>query len=236
MQILKLLAQFAHRPLPALRRVRQIGLAAALPVALLSVVILASGSGESLISQGPIQAGHADVGCIQCNLPAPGSIRQQMQQNVRYLVGATQNHADFGYQPVTSEGCLACHQRPNERHPIYRFREPRFQVAVGEINATTCLGCHSEHRDERVAVEPVFCKSCHAELTLKLDPLDVTHDQLIARKDWASCLGCHDFHGNHRAAVPIRRLDALKLDALLAYLKNGTDPYANEKIYQAVAK
>ena len=236
MQVLKILARFSQRPLPGLKRVRQIGLAAAIPVGVLAVVILVSGSGESLISQGPIQSGHSDVACSQCHLPAPGSIRQQMQQNVRYLLGASPSHADFGYQPVRSEACLTCHQRPNERHPIYRFREPRFQTAVAEINATTCLGCHGEHRDERVAVEPVFCKSCHAKLVLKIDPLDVPHDELIAAKDWSSCLGCHDFHGNHRTPAPIRRLDAHELDALLAYLKNGSDPYGHEKIYQAVMK
>jgi len=222
--------------LPSMKQVRRAGLTAALPVLLLSAVILLSGTGESLVSQGPMQAGHAEVACAQCHLPAPGTLRQQMQLNLRYSLGLAADHADFGYAKVSSEACLTCHQRPNERHPIYRFREPRFQKAVSEIDATTCLGCHGEHQDERVAVAPVFCQSCHQDLDLKVDPLDVPHDRLIANKDWESCMGCHDFHGNHKAKPPTKRLEAHELDALLIYLKNGPNPYSETKLYQAVMK
>ena len=222
--------------LPNLKQVRRIGLMAAIPVVVLSGGIGFGGLGQSLISRGPVIAGHGDLDCVSCHTPARGTTRQQLQLNVRYVLGLSRHRADFGYVKVSSEACLACHQRPNERHPIYRFREPRFQEAVSEVEATSCLGCHDEHNNQRVSVEIGFCRSCHAELDLKLDPLDVPHDQLIAEKDWQSCLGCHDFHGNHKAAPPVRRLDALQLDQLLAYLKDGADPYGVEKIYLAVAK
>ena len=212
------------------------GLAAAIPIAALSGVIVVGGMGESLVSHGPIQSGHADLSCTSCHQPAPGTIRQQVQTNIRYALGLSPHRADFGYAKVRSGACLDCHQRPNERHPIYRFREPRFQQALADVDATSCLGCHGEHQNARVAVAPDFCKSCHAELSLKVDPLDQPHDQLIAARNWDSCLGCHDFHGNHKAAPPVRLLDAHQLDDLLAYLKDGPSPFSSEKIYMAVAK
>jgi hypothetical protein len=225
-----------HVKPPSFRQTRRIGLISAVPVAILGLIVLLGGAGETLIAHGPIQSGHAALACAECHLPAPGSTRQQVQANFRYLIGLRETPVDFGYAKVGSAACLGCHRRPNERHPIYRFREPRFQKAKDVVDATTCLGCHNEHTDSRVAAEPTFCQACHDTLKLKIDPLDIPHETLIANKDWTSCLGCHDFHGNHKAPAPLRRIEAHQLDALLAYLKNGADPYAPVKIYEASYK
>ena len=219
---------------PPLQRVRRAALICALPVAGLAAVIVFTDRGQGLIARGPIQSGHAETPCAGCHRPAPGTPRQQIQANLRHLAGLRAKPADYGFAPVGSAACLACHERPNERHPIYRFREPRFAEARAVVEATTCLGCHSEHRDERVSAGLTFCRACHGELELKLDPLDIPHHQLIAAKDWESCLGCHDFHGNHARKPQRRILAAHETAVLLDYLKDGDSPYAAEKIYRAV--
>lgn len=109
---------------------------------------------------------------------------------------------DFGYGAVTSKACFQCHERPNERHPIFRFHEPRFEKAVAQVEATSCLGCHGEHTTHRTTADLTFCQACHEDLVLKTDPLDVDHATLIADRRWETCLGCHDFHGNHRQKAP----------------------------------
>lgn len=218
---------------PSLPRVRRFALLLATPLVLAAGTIAVTDRGNSLIAHGPIQTGHSDIDCADCHAPAPGSARQQIQANLRHLAGLRSVPADFGYAPVSSAQCLDCHERPNERHPIYRFREPRFTEARDVVEATSCLGCHSEHRAERVSAELTFCRACHGELELKLDPLDVPHHELVAAGDWNSCLGCHDFHGNHARTPQTRVLDAHEVEALLDYLKNGASPYGREKIFKA---
>lgn len=213
--------------------VRRMALVAALPVAGLSAFIFLQAGDHTLVSSGPIQSGHQALGCADCHERAPGTARQQIQATFRAAFSATISAPHFIYRPVTSETCLACHQRPNERHPIWRFREPRFQAATEIVDATSCLGCHSEHQAARVEVEPTFCRACHKGLSLKVDPLDVPHHQLIAANDWQSCLACHDFHGNHKAPPPRRLLEAHEMQQLLDYLKDGPDPFGEAKLYEA---
>lgn len=225
-----------HRVRLTPARVRNLALALVLPLAATAGVLALGGPVERLTAHGPIQTGHADVACRECHLPAPGTLRQQVQAGLRHAVGLRADKVDFGYAPVSSEACTACHARPNERHPIYRFREPRFQSARAIVDATTCLGCHTEHRAERVAAPLDVCKACHDTLVLKLDPLDRPHDVLIAAAAWETCLGCHDFHGNHSHKPPVLLLEAKGIDALLAYLKDGRDPYSDVKIHKARMK
>jgi hypothetical protein len=217
-------------------RARNLALGLILPPMLVAAGLALGGPEARLIAHGPIQTGHAGVACEGCHVKAPGTIRQQVQANLRFALGLRADPADFGRAAVATEACIACHARPNERHPVYRFREPRFTKARAEVDATTCLGCHSEHAAERVAAPLGFCHACHEDLDLKVDPLDRPHDELIAAAAWDSCLGCHDFHGNHAHKPPVRLLDAHGVEALLAYLKDGQDPYSDTKLYEASAK
>jgi hypothetical protein len=217
-------------------RVRNLALALVLPAVVVAGGLALGGPAERMTARGPIQSGHAGLTCKDCHVSAPGTLRQQTQANLRYLFGLRPEAADFGYAAVSSEACTDCHARPNERHPIYRFREPRFQKARATVDATTCLGCHAEHRAERVAAPLDFCKACHESLVLKVDPLDQPHDVLIAAAAWETCLGCHDFHGNHAHDPPVRLLEAKDVAALLAYLKDGSDPYSEAKIHKAGLK
>lgn len=204
-----------------------------IPFGFLSFAAVQTPSMQRTLAHGPIQAGHAELGCSDCHVDPDSSWRQQIQANLRYVVGARTEPVDFGYHPVTSVTCLTCHERPNERHPIYRFREARFQDAQEIVDATTCLGCHTEHTNERSFAQLDTCMACHSDLELKSDPLDVPHITLIENDNWDSCLGCHDFHGNHTHEVPTLLDAAFDADALRDYLAAGPSPYGTEKRYEA---
>lgn len=178
--------------------------------------------------------GHASLVCADCHQAAKGTLRQQLQAGVRYLVGIRAAQPDLGNRPVASGECLTCHDRPNERHPIYRFREPRFQKARAQIDATSCLTCHTEHTGHRTSLTEIeFCSACHQDLTLKVDPLDVPHVSLIAQKRWDSCLGCHDFHGNHPIRAPLTLAGARDPASIRQWLEDGPDPYSQSTIFKA---
>jgi len=136
---------------------------------------------------------------------------------VRYVLGLRETPVDFGYAAVQSGQCLTCHARPNERHPIYRFREPRFADAVQKVEARSCLGCHSEHRPEILTAKSTLCQACHEDLVVKNDPVDVLHVTLVGQDNWSSCLGCHDFHGNHALKPPSQTTAALPEAVIWAY-------------------
>ncbi|MEM7241063.1 MAG: hypothetical protein AAF429_02660 [Pseudomonadota bacterium] len=219
-------------------KIRLLAFIISLPVLGLAAVAISVPDYQFMIAHGPIQKGHANVDCSGCHVPATGTTRQQVQANFKRLVGLREDKIDFGFAAVNSETCLNCHERPNERHPIYRFNEPRFQQARAEVAATSCLGCHSEHSDARVMAEvgQTFCVHCHEDLVLKNDPLDQSHVALIEAGQWGSCLGCHDFHGNHAHKAQIRVADAFGPAAIKAYLGNGPSPFGTKKIYEAKEK
>ena len=205
-------------------------------MAFIGVVILGSPSFSNVVAHGPIQAGHDTLQCSDCHRRADATVRQQIQANLNYVLGRRENSVDFGYLPVTSGECLDCHERPNERHPIYRFREPRFAEAIEVVNAVSCMGCHAEHTDERSFMELGVCAACHDDLKLVNDPVDVPHETLVRDSQWQTCLGCHDFHGNHIHTSPKLLTEAAPVEAIMDYLAAGNSPYGMDKLYKAQIK
>lgn len=194
--------------------------------------ILTLDATEEYVSIGPMNTGHDDLSCFVCHADAKGNLMQQVQSNISYAVGARENNVDFGSQKVTVDNCLQCHDRPNDRHPNHRFSEPRFKEAIKNIDATTCLTCHSEHHEERVSVKSIdYCMNCHQDLVVENDPLDIDHKTLIAKEEWFTCIQCHDFHGNHRYEVPLQLKDTISMERIQTYFKGGNDPYGNDKKY-----
>lgn len=203
-------------------------------VGLLAVGLLALPAEEKLHAHGPMNSGHEAIACDGCHRPAPGSVRQQIQANVRYWLGWREQPADFGRTAVDNAACLDCHERPNDRHPVYRFLEPRFLNARQTIAPQNCLSCHAEHRGQRVTQREIgYCVNCHKDTKVRKDPLDVPHDRLIALKQWESCLGCHDFHGNHIYKLPIEAEKIIPPDRIRAYFAGGPSPYGNTLHYKA---
>ncbi|GAA3629901.1 cytochrome c3 family protein [Flavivirga jejuensis] len=184
------------------------------------------------VSIGPMNTGHQNISCIACHADAKGNLIQQIQSNISHAVGGRKEGVDFGTQDVTVDNCLQCHDRPNDRHPSYRFSEPRFKEAIKKIDATTCITCHSEHHEERVSVVSInYCMNCHQDLAVENDPLDISHKDLIAKEEWFTCIQCHDFHGNHKYDVPTKLKDTIPMKAIKTYFEGGEDPFGTNKKY-----
>jgi hypothetical protein len=220
--------------MPAHKRLRQnLGLIIGILMGGLALVVLLAPDQESLHARGPMNSGHEDLLCEYCHQPARGTLRQQIQANARYLTGLRDSPADFGLSAAGNDQCLACHERPNDRHPVFRFYEPRFQEARAAIRPESCISCHLEHRGERITIESLdYCQHCHEDTVLKRDPVDISHEELIASERWNTCLGCHDFHGNHLMEVAQELDDVIPLEQIQIYARGGESPYGNDKYHE----
>ena len=153
------------------------------------------------------------------------------------MFGARNHTVSFGTLDVDTKKCQGCHDRPNDRHPVHRFKEPRFADARKAINPTECESCHLEHSGMRMTrTETGFCINCHEDLEIKDDPIDVPHVELIANSEWTTCLQCHDFHGNHKMETPEAMKDTIAMTAIKAYIEGGKDPYSDLKRYSPKKK
>lgn len=203
-------------------------------IGLISLAVLLLPVYDKFHVRGPMNSGHDTLKCVSCHQDAPGSLRQQIQANLRYAFGQRERLADFGHQAVTNESCLDCHERPNDRHPVYRFLEPRFLKARENLSPQLCVSCHTEHKGRRVTrAELGYCVNCHKKTKLRKDPLDVPHDRLIALNRWESCLGCHDFHGNHLMKTPKAVEQIIPSEKIHAYFQGGASPYGDDRHYKA---
>ncbi len=202
-------------------------------LAVAAVAATLAPGGERFHSIGPPNTGHEALGCVECHTLAPGTVRQQLQAKVHYQLGWRRTDASFGHKPVTNAQCVSCHAREEDAHPVHRFLEPRFAEARQTFGVTECVSCHREHNGVRVTVAPTVCASCHADIELKQDPLDVSHRQLSATGQWMTCLGCHDFHGNHRRATQTRVADVYSAAVITAYLAGGPSPYGSDVKFKA---
>lgn len=208
---------------------QRIGYAAGALCSATCVSILLSPQYERLRSPGPANAGHERLACAACHRPAPGTIRQQLQANARHLIGLRDDPVDFGLVDVRSEDCVDCHERPDDRHPIYRFLEPRFAAARAAIAPHECISCHREHSGRRITIENRFCESCHAELEVPDDPVRPTHEGIAQVGAWSTCLRCHDFHGSHDHEPPRRLEEGLQPAELDRYFLGGPSPWPGAK-------
>ena len=205
---------------------RSLGIATGLVAGLAALGVLIAPGCEQLHARGPMNTGHEQVECESCHRAAPGTLRQQLQSAARDWVGLDQGAVDVGYRRVDSKACTTCHVRPDDRHPTYRFLEPRFAAARAALHPEQCESCHREHAGVRVtSVDTTFCRHCHRELTVKQDPIDVPHATLVSEQRWETCLGCHDFHGNHTRTTPRRLEEAFPVETIRDYFGGGTSPY-----------
>jgi len=215
-----------------LRKRQYIGSAIGVGIGILIYILLPLKASEDFLSLGPMNTGHEGMSCNTCHTDAKGSMVQQISSNMQYAFGMRKKSVEFGTQDVDNKKCLACHERSNDRHPTHRFLEPRFKTAIKEINATECETCHKEHNGVRVVLDDAtFCQSCHYDLEVINDPIDVPHATLIENKQWSTCLQCHDFHGNHVYETAVKIKDTIPLELISDYLKGGKDPFTEKKKY-----
>jgi len=219
------------RPPPAVptaRRRRRVGIAAGACLAIGAVGFLLFPGQEHFTAPGTMNVGHERLACVSCHRSAPGTVRQQLQADARYLLGWRQAPADFGLRSVGNDDCSACHERPFDRHPVFRFTEPRFAEVRKTLAPHRCESCHREHSGVRVTVQPGYCVHCHNTLEMKNDPLNIPHVELVRQGRWLTCLGCHDFHGNHVMDSRSRVADALAVRQVQRYFERGESPYPSQ--------
>jgi hypothetical protein len=183
---------------------------------------------EHLTAPGTMNTGHEKVACTNCHQQAAGTVRQQLQADARYLLGLRETPADFGLRGVGNDDCLACHERPFDRHPVFRFTEPRFAEAREKLAPHRCQSCHREHSGARVTAQAGYCVNCHGTLEMKNDPLNIPHVELVRQGRWLTCLGCHDFHGNHVMDSRTRVADGMAARQIQSYFEGGESPYPSQ--------
>lgn len=216
------------------RRRQNIGYILGFGIGFACVLVLVMPKQERFHMGGPMNTGHKELTCQSCHKPARGTIRQQLQANARYLLGLRGTPVGFGHQKVTNSTCLDCHKRPNDRHPVFRFFEPRFAEARKNIQPQFCTTCHLEHSGKRVTIsQTTYCLYCHKETKLKNDPIPISHEDLISADNWESCLRCHDFHGNHVMETNTVLEEALTSDQIREYFEGSSSPYSAMKYYKA---
>jgi len=204
-------------------------------VSIFLLILLSLSDFHSLRMPNDLHNGHEALTCNECHEKAEGSFRQQIQANLHYLLGQRSTLAAFNFSTPDNKDCLACHEREDDRHPVYRFNEPRFSEVRKKIQPQLCSSCHQQHKSVMFTADSQNCRYCHKDMRLKNDllvmPHTTSHQDLIKHKRWDSCLACHDFHGNHMRKIPITDNAMLDKKALSAYLagKINSDPYANKK-------
>ncbi|MFY0650861.1 MAG: cytochrome c3 family protein [Cyclobacteriaceae bacterium] len=218
------------------KRKRQwIGFGVGLLITAFTYTYLSMPSNEQSLSLGPMNTGHEELSCESCHNSSKGNVFQQLQANVMFTVGMRKTVADFGTENVDTDKCQECHDRPNDRHPLHRFTEPRFAEARKNLGATNCESCHSEHNGVRVTQTNIgFCQNCHDETELKHDPLEISHKDLIKKEMWTTCLQCHDWHGNHVFHAAESMKDTIPMNIVREYLDGGKSPYSDVKKYFAL--
>jgi hypothetical protein len=199
------------------------GLGAGLTLALVGA--LSVPASERFYSPGTMNTGHEALDCAACHERAAGTARQQIQANLRHLVGRREFPADFIHKPVKNANCESCHPSAGDTHPAYRFNEPRFADVRKAIGPQLCVSCHREHNGRRVTVDATFCASCHPTVTLRKGSIEPSHDELIANGQWDSCMRCHDYHGRHEQATPRRLPPEVTAETIRAYFAGGPSPY-----------
>ncbi|MEX2570249.1 MAG: hypothetical protein WD737_03020 [Gemmatimonadota bacterium] len=226
-----MIAPRTHQPS---QRRRVYVLAAVVPILALGVLVMPGR--ERLRAAGPANTGHEQLDCAQCHTAADGTVRQQVQANARHLIGLRASGAAFLHNPVENEDCTACHQNDDDRHPVYRFNEPRFAEVRATVAPQNCVSCHAEHTGRRVTAEATVCSNCHVDMEIREDPIEPSHAQLALREDWPSCLQCHDFHGNHVRDTPQRLDDAPSTAEVLRYLAGGPPIYGDQVRFPATTE
>lgn len=230
----------APSPKPKLNLVsrrRRFGIFTGCGLVVLAGIILFRPQNENLRVGGPLIRGHEVLKCNACHGEGEGTSRQQIQANVRYFLGLRTEKVEFGHAAVTNESCLKCHDRTNERHPVYRFNEPRYLKVRKILKPQECSSCHKEHQGNFLTLPNMgFCMHCHQTLAVKNDKIIPPHKSLIGSKQWTTCLRCHDFHGNHNLKLPQDLKFAFKQKLLNNYFSGKTKSPYGAKLFKAPEK
>lgn len=135
------------------------------------------GKDQSLFMPGPLTPGHRqlELACDTC-------------------------HSDpLGNGEVLQQSCVDCHgedrKKPFDSHPASKFKDPRNADRLENINALSCISCHTEHRpdmtlDNGLTQPRDFCFHCHSDIGEERP----SHQGMAF--DTCKNSGCHNFHNN----------------------------------------
>ena len=200
-------------------------------IAVIAGVMLLLPGRESWHAGGPFNVGHTKIECGECHTPAPGNLAAQAVSNVLHAVGLSDSAPYFIYAPAGNEQCLACHENPDDQHPLTEFMEPEYAQAREARGVQFCTSCHQQHLGVRVSVTPrVVCQHCHDDTAIDDDPIDIPHTTLISDQRWETCMGCHDMHGNHERDVPTLMSQVLTEEQIQQYFDGGISPYGYRRL------
>lgn len=186
---------------------------------------------DQLIMPGKLNTGHEELSCSDCHKKSDGTIRQQIQANVKNSLGLRQHDAFLRYKAINNDTCQDCHKNDNDTHQVDLFNEPRFLEVREKLHPEKCVSCHSEHNDTRVTLKDVeYCQSCHEQINMKNDPLDVSHNTLVKEKKFDTCLSCHDYHGNHTMKTPVKTSLMINKLKVIEYFDGKESPYGQTKV------
>jgi len=198
------------------------------------LILLLQQDFETWHSSGDLNPGHEKLDCKECHIASEGTVRQQLQANVRFYLDQRHSESDFVFTKITNKHCIACHDREDDHHPSYRFNEPKFKKARELIHPELCISCHQEHTGQRIShFKTTDCQLCHKDMRIEDDSLTVPHDELIKREDWHTCLGCHDYHGNHEMKLETTVGRSIKAKKIQAYFNSADFPYPGKLIHKA---
>jgi ferredoxin-NADP reductase/CRP-like cAMP-binding protein len=210
--------------------VRRISYSASAIVAMFCFVFFSGIFFQNHLSIGPATPGHEKLNCQDCHSETAGTVRQQLQANTQFLIGTRSKSVPFMFEPVVNGTCTTCHSMEDADHAPFMFLEPRYQSVRDNLGAHTCVACHTEHNQQKVSLEnTLFCSSCHQAVSIKNDPLDVSHAVLVKKGQWEICMGCHDYHGNHKFKSPLRLANRISNSEVHDYFKQGSSPYGKRK-------
>ncbi|MCH2210283.1 MAG: cytochrome c3 family protein [Fuerstiella sp.] len=215
--------------IPGSRSIRRAPVTAAILACTAVMIALQVTGMERLSSPGGSRDIHAGLACTQCHRPADGTLRQQVQANVKHWLGFRKYGADFVHKQIKTDDCLDCHSSETDPHSTYRFLEPKFAEVRTKISPHDCLSCHTEHRGEISVRGGNFCQHCHQDLKLENDITSPSHELLTADARWDTCLMCHDYHDNHHWNTPRDLTQAVNVELIQDYL-NGSEkesPYGD---------
>ncbi|MEQ6341411.1 MAG: cytochrome c3 family protein [Gammaproteobacteria bacterium] len=202
-------------------------------IGVLAFIVLLLPANAAWHSSGRMTNGHEDIKCEACHIVTAGSLRQNLQANVQYLLGKRAELVSLGHDPINNDACLRCHRPPQDEHAVFRFFEPRYTKARQEIRPQFCVSCHHEHTGTRVATTIDYCSYCHQNLKIRKDPISINHETLIKERRWRTCLGCHDYHSNHRYKLKTEVSETWSAETLQRYFDGGPSPYGNNKLNKA---
>ena len=226
----------AHNSLSRLLLVhwRYFGIVLGILFGLMLVGFLVFPGRSALVARGPMNTGHEELACQECHSAVQGTAAQQLSANVYYWLGLRESTIGFGSRDVDNDACTDCHQRPDDRHPVSRFLEPRFADQRKHLAAHMCVTCHTEHFGLRVTLQTTgYCVHCHQDTVLEDDPVSPSHEELVRRQAWNTCLQCHDFHGNHIRTTPVSLDEAVSESRIRNYFEGGPSPYGEEKYMES---